>query len=81
MDIDSLVCDASTVISEDYQFLNWEDHNYLHLMVWPSMVKIINPDLHSVMEDTADESNNTSDDYLIEIGCKVVSMDKVDIYL
>lgn len=45
------------------------------------MVKVIKPDLHSILEDTDDDSNSTIDDYLIEIGCKVVSMDKVDVYL
>lgn len=73
-DVDSLICDSSTVISEDYKFLTKES-NYLHLVLRPSNFKVVNYNYETVFDD--DETNTTLDDYLIEIGCKVTSRDKV----
>ncbi len=78
-DVDSLVCESSTVISEDFQFLNKKDNNYLHLVIRPKDIKVVNSNYETVFDD--DDSNTTLDDYLIEIGCKVTSRDKIDMTL
>ena len=41
-DIDSLVCDKSTVLSDDWLFLNKNKNNYIHLMLRPSGVTVFN---------------------------------------
>ena len=69
IDVDSLICGESTVISPD--FLDSGNTNYLHLMVKSSGLNIINPSFNTLWEDN---ENSTLDDYILEIGCKVTEI-------
>jgi hypothetical protein len=79
MDVDSLLCDSSTVISEDFNFLNKEKHNYLHLVIQPDKLEMMNPMFQTMYEE--DDDGNSTLDYLIEIGCKVTSVDKFNVHI
>jgi len=82
-DVDSLICERSTVLSEDFSFLNKRENNYLHLVLRPSRMQFVNDKYNSNINDKYEDedSNSTMDEYLIEIGCKVTHKDKINLAL